>query len=191
MNQQHFEDAKARQAEQAENMTEEEQRGVVEKFRNMARDWWARMQAFERLPVPQTSPLYKRKMALVGRAHAIRNKLEMVPGLGSIFKSEELGAWFIPIVALLGAGSVAIWATSAFKATSSEADRIEFEQKEYFRLVGEGKSPREAATIVKRSPLVVQRNWSDVAYKTLQLLPWIGGGYILIKVAAYFSGERN
>lgn len=171
-------------AERLSAADQAEQMGIIEKFRASARQWWEKMQRVENMPIPVSSPLYRDKMKLVSNAHSIRTKIEALPGLSTIFQQQdEMGAWFLPLLSLIGTGGFVTWAVSAFKSTSNDADRLDFERREYERLVSNGVPPKEAMAIVKGSPAVQKREWADVAYKAMQLLPWIAGGYIAYRLA--------
>jgi hypothetical protein len=166
-----------------DNLTEEQKQGMFNGFRGSAREWWSEMQQVSRLPIPQSSPLYHRKMKLLSKAHAIRERIESIPGLSKLFSENGMELW--PVAAIVAALGAMGWAAVSFRATSNEAKRLQFEHGEYQRLVSEGKTPEQAQDIVRGSEHS-KRGWADVAYRALQVAPFIIGGIIVWRISKRF-----
>lgn len=167
-------------------LSESQKETLVGSFRAKALAWWQKIETLEKTSIPKTSPLYEKRAKLLRQAYVIRNRIESIPGLSKTFE-QNLDAW--PIVAAIAGVGVVVWALAAFKSTGNEAERIMQENKKYNDLVKSGYTPANAMSTIQKTT-VVKKEWSDVAYKALQTLPWIGGIYVVWKITKIIGNKR-
>ena len=160
---------------------------LVENFRSRAIAWWNKIEGLNTLSIPDKTFLSERRKNLIKQAWGIRLKIESIPGMSKTFE-QGLGYWPIA-VAIAGAAAIA-WALAAFKSTGNEADRIKMEAQKYNDLRKSGLTPENAMNKIRENS-VAQKSWSDVAYKTLQTLPWVGAAYIAFRVANIIDKRRS
>ena len=144
--------------------------GLIDSFRQKAREWAADVVALYNTPVPKE--LEAEKNSLIGKAKKIKETVESI--LGTV-DDLNFGLGFLPLLipaAVVAGASAAIyyWYT----------DYSEFKQKlEYHKsLVASGESPQSATAIIDS---ITGGGSIFSGKKPLIILAIIGGAYLLFK----------